>query len=69
MGWSFGKILILSFEDDEEDIINQILSYINEKMEVLKQGAAQKKELNFEGLHMDKHRRIVAREENVIELI
>lgn len=38
-------------------------------MEVLKQGAAQKKELNFEGLHMDKHRRIVAREENVIELI
>lgn len=37
-------------------------------MEVLKQGVAQNKELNFEGLHIDKHRRIVVREENVIEL-
>ena len=68
MGWSFGKILILSFEDGEEHIINRILSCINEKTEVLKQGVAQNKELNFEGLHIDKHRRIVVREENVIEL-
>lgn len=45
-----------------------ILSCINEKTEVLKQGVAQNKELNFEGLHIDKHRRIVVREENVIEL-
>ena len=34
----------------------------------MKQGVAQNKELNFEGLHIDKHRRIVVREENVIEL-
>lgn len=45
-----------------------ILSCINEKTEVLKQGVAQNKERNFEGLHIDKHRRIVVREENVIEL-
>lgn len=58
----------LSFEDDEEHIINRILSCINEKTEIMKQGVAQIKELNFEGLHIDKHRRIVVREENVIEL-
>lgn len=37
-------------------------------MEVLKQGVAQNKELNFEGLHIDKHRRIVVRDGNEIEL-
>ena len=36
MGWSFGKILILTFEDDEEHIINRIISCVSEDIEVLK---------------------------------
>lgn len=35
-GDAFGKLLILSFEDYEEHIINRILSCLNEETEVLR---------------------------------
>lgn len=68
MGWLFGKILILSFEDGEEHIFNRLLSYVNEEIEVLKHDDFCKKKLHFEGLCIDKYKRIVVRDENEIEL-
>ena len=68
MGWSFGKILILSFEDGEEHIFNRLLSYVNEKIEVLKHNDFCKEKLHFEGLCIDKFKRIVVRDGNEIEL-
>ena len=62
MGESFGKILILSFEDGEEHIFNRLLSYVNEEIEVLKHDDFCKEKLHFEGLC------IVVREENEIQL-
>ena len=68
MGWSFGKILILSFEDGEEHIFNRRLSYVNEEIEVLKHDDFCKEKLHFEGLCIDKFKRIVVRDGNEIEL-
>ena len=68
MGWSFGKILILSFEDGEEHIFNRLLSYANEEIEFLKHDDFCKEKLHFEGLCIDKYKRIVVRDENEIEL-
>ena len=68
MGWSFGKILILSFEDGEEHIFNRLLSYANEEIEVLKHDDFCKDKLHFEGLCIDKFKRIVVRDGNEIEL-
>ena len=67
-GGSFGKILILSFEDGEEHIFNRLLSYVNEEIEVLKHNDFCKEKLHFEGLCIDKFKRIVVRDGNEIEL-
>ena len=48
-GGAFGKLLILSFEDNEEHIINNILSCLNEETEVLRQQIVNKRKLIFEG--------------------
>ena len=68
LGWSCGKILILSFEDGEEHIFNRLLSYVNEEIEVLKHNDFCKEKLHFEGLCIDKFKRIVVRDGNEIEL-
>ncbi len=40
-GGSFGKVLILSFRDNEEYIINRILSCMNGETEILHLGDVQ----------------------------
>ena len=67
-GGAFGKLLILSFEDNEEHIINRILSCLNEETEVLQHQIADEETLKFDGLYIDEHKRIVVREDNEIEL-
>ena len=59
---------ILTFEDDEAHIINRIISCVSEDIEVLKHKAVHKGELCFEGLYIDKCKRLVVRNENEIEL-
>ena len=61
-------MLILSFEDNEEHIINRILSCLNEETEVLQHQIADEETLKFDGLYIDEHKRIVVREDNEIEL-
>ena len=67
-GGAFGKLLILSLEDNEEHIINNILSCLNEETEVLRQQIVNKRKLIFDGLRIDEHKRIVVRKDNEIEL-
>lgn len=67
-GGAFEKLLILSFEDNEEHIINRILSCLSEETEVLQHRIADEEKLIFEGLYIDEHKRIVVREDNEIEL-
>ena len=58
----------MSFEDNEEHIINNILSCLNEETEVLRHRIADEEKLIFDGLHIDEHKRVVVREDNEIEL-
>ena len=58
----------MSFEDNEEHIINNILSCLNEETEVLRQQIVNKRNLIFDGLRIDEYKRIVVREDNEIEL-
>ena len=56
----------MSFEDNEEHIINNILSCLNEETEVLRQQIVNKRKLIFDGLRIDEYKRIVVREDNEI---
>ena len=60
--------MILAFEENEENILNRILSCISKETDVLKHEVIQKGELSFKGLYIDKYKRIVVREDNEIEL-
>lgn len=55
-------------EDGEEHIFNRLLSYANEEIEVMKHDDFCKEKLHFEGLCIDKFKRIVVRDGNEIEL-
>ena len=60
------KILVLTFEDDEENIVNRILSCIGNRTEILEY--EYRGILQFEGLCIDKYKRNVVREGNEVEL-
>lgn len=60
------KVLLLTFEENEEDILNRILSCIGNRTEILEY--EDRGILQFEGLCIDKYKRNVVREENEIEL-
>ena len=60
------KVLLLTFEENEEDILTRILSCIGNRTEILEY--EDKGILQFEGLCIDKYKRIVVRDENEIEL-
>ena len=60
------KVLLLTFEENEEDILTRILSCIGNRTEILEY--EDRDILQFEGLCIDKYKRNVVREENEIEL-
>ena len=60
--------MILAFEENEENILNRILSCISKEADVLKHEVIHKEELSFKGLYIDKYKRIVVREDNEIDL-
>lgn len=61
--------MILAFEENEENILNRILSCISKEADVLKHEVIHKEELSFKGLYIDKYKRIVVREDNEIDLM
>lgn len=60
------KVLLLTFEENEEDILTRILSCIGNRTEILEY--EDRGILQCEGLCIDKYKRNVVREENEIEL-
>ena len=60
------KVLLLTFEENEEDILTRILSCIGNRTEILEY--EDRGILQFEGLCIDKYKLNVVREENEIEL-
>ena len=60
------KVLLLTFEENVEDILTRILSCIGNRTEILEY--EDRGILQFEGLCIDKYKRNVVREENEIEL-
>lgn len=60
------KVLLLTFEENEEDTLTRILSCIGNRTEILEY--EDKGILQFEELCIDKYKRNVVREENEIEL-
>lgn len=60
------KVLLLTFEENEEDTLTRILSFIGNRTEILEY--EDRGILQFEGLCIDKYKRNVVREENEIEL-
>ena len=59
------KVLLLTFEENEEDTLTRILSCIGNRTEILEY--EDKGILQFEGLCINKYKRNVVREENEIK--
>ena len=46
----YGKMLVLTFEDNEDDMMKRILSLINTREEVIQMSGMNEHLLNFKGL-------------------
>lgn len=55
--WLYGKILILTFEDREEDMLNHIISYVSAGARAFQ--VIENKKLCFNGLELDSTNRLV----------
>ena len=64
----YGKMLILTFEDNEDDMMNRILSLINTREEVIQMSGMNNYLLSFKGLMIDEVQRVIIRESQEIEL-
>ena len=64
----YGKMLILTFEDNEDDMMNRILSLINTREEIIQMSGMNEHLLNFKGLMIDEFQRVIIRENQEIEL-
>ena len=58
----YGKMLVLTFEDNEDDMMSRILSLINTKEEVIQMSGLNNHLLNFKGLMIDEVQRVIIRE-------
>ena len=64
----YGKMLVLTFEDNQDAMMNRILSLINTKEEVIQMSGLNNHLLNFKGLMIDEVQRVIIRENQEIEL-
>ena len=55
-------MLVLTFEDNEDDMMSRILSLINTKEEVIQMSGLNNHLLNFKGLMIDEVQRVIIRE-------
>ena len=63
----YGKMLVLTFEDNEDAKMNRILSLINTKEEVIQMSGMNEHLLNFKGLMIDEVQRVIIREKPYID--
>ena len=64
----YGKMLVLTFEDNEDDMMNRILSLINTRDEITQMSGLNNHLLNFKGLMIDEVQRVIIQENQEIEL-
>ena len=64
----YGKMLVLTFQDNEDDMMNRILSLINTREEITQMSGLNNHLLNFKGLMIDEFQRVIIRENHEIEL-
>ncbi len=64
----YGKMLVLTFEDNEDDMMSHILSLINTREEIIQMSGLNNHLLNFKGLKIDEVQRVIIRENQEIEL-
>ena len=55
----YGKMLVLTFEDNEDAMMNRILSFINTRDEITQMSDLNNHLLNFKGLLIDDERVII----------
>ena len=58
----YGKMLVLTFEDNEDDMMSHILSLINTREEIIQMSGLNNHLLNFKGLKIDEVQRVIIRE-------
>ena len=61
-------MLVLTFEDNEDAMMNRILSLINTREEIIQMSGLNNHLLNFKGLMIDEVQRVIIRESQEIEL-
>lgn len=64
----YGKMLVLTFEDNEDAMMNRILSFINTRDEITQMSDLNNHLLNFKGLLIDEVQRVIIRENQEIDL-
>lgn len=64
----YGKMLILTFEDSEEEILNHIVSYISTGTKAFQVVENAGTELRFDGLEIDVAKRLVRKQKQEIDL-
>ena len=64
----YGKILVLTFEDNEEEILNHIISYVSTGVKVFQEVEYAKTNLSFDGLEIDDINRSVRKQKQDIDL-
>ena len=55
----YGKMLVLTFEDNEDDMMSHILSLINTREEIIQMSGLNNHLLNFKGLKIDEVQRVI----------
>ena len=62
------SVLVLTFEDNEDAMMNRILSFINTRDEITQMSDLNNHLLNFKGILIDEVQRVIIRENQEIEL-
>ena len=63
----YGKMLVLTFEDNEDDMMSHILSLINTREEIIQMSGLNNHLLKFKGLKIDEVQRVIIREKPYID--
>ncbi|MDY4097643.1 MAG: hypothetical protein SOY47_13145 [Lachnospiraceae bacterium] len=63
----YGEMMILTFEDSEEEILNRIISYVSTGARAFQVAEIAKTNFNFNGLEIDITKRLVRKQRLIIE--
>jgi DNA-binding response OmpR family regulator len=67
-GDGHGKIMIMTFDDSEEDVLKRILSVVDTEKDTFNLLETSKSNLIFQGLKIDENHRVIIKDNREIEL-